>query len=164
MVSEVSRSRLFGASKVAADTTGVGWRVKDGTYESAAYRFSLRPADGWRLALGGELIRAFRATTKSEHSGPRRTVGELRALAETERAKRQTTEAARAKNAKAAADAARQRHLTKLAREHLRRNDYYYPHGQRAPGEVIQLIELQAAEHPAPQSKGERVVERRTRG
>ena len=54
--------------------------------------------------------------------------------------------------------------LTKLAHEHLRRNDYMYPHGQRAPRDVIELIELEAKRDPEPVSKGERVVEANTRG
>ncbi len=54
--------------------------------------------------------------------------------------------------------------LTKLAWEHLRRNDYTYPHGQRAPQNIIELIEVQAKEQPRPVSKGERVVEAHTRG
>jgi formate hydrogenlyase subunit 6/NADH:ubiquinone oxidoreductase subunit I len=59
--------------------------------------------------------------------------------------------------------------LTKLAHEHLRRNDYMYPHGQRAPQETIELIEVEAR-RDAPSgpsdsvSKGERVVEANTRG
>ncbi len=31
--------------------------------------------------------------------------------------------------------------LTRFAHEFLGRNDYAYPHGQRAPDETIQLIE-----------------------
>ena len=54
--------------------------------------------------------------------------------------------------------------LTKLAREHLRRNDFTYPHGQRAPKEYIELIALEAKAHPESVSKGERVVETRLRG
>ena len=54
--------------------------------------------------------------------------------------------------------------LTRLAHEHLRRNDYAYPHGQRAPQEVIELIELEARQHPDAYSKGERVVKANTRG
>lgn len=76
-----------------------------------------RAADEPDLALGGELLHAFRATTKAECSGARRTIGELRALADAQRAERQKADAARAKKAKAAADAARERHLTKLARD-----------------------------------------------
>jgi hypothetical protein len=76
-----------------------------------------RAADEPDLALGGELLRAFRATAKGERSGARRTVGELRALAETQRAEREKADAERAKQAKAASDAARQRHLAKLARD-----------------------------------------------
>jgi hypothetical protein len=76
-----------------------------------------RAADEPDLALGGELLRSFRATSKGERSGARRTVGELHALADTQRADREKAEAARAKKAKAAAEAARQRHLTALARD-----------------------------------------------
>jgi hypothetical protein len=73
-----------------------------------------RATDNPDLALGGELLRAFRATAQGERSGARRTVGTLRALAESQRAQREKAEAARATKAKAAADRARQRHLTKL--------------------------------------------------
>ncbi len=54
--------------------------------------------------------------------------------------------------------------LTSLAHEHLGRNDYQYPHGQRAPRDVIELIEIEARQRPASVSKGERVVEANTRG
>jgi len=74
-----------------------------------------RAADEPDLGLGGELLRAFRATTKGEESGARRTVGELRALAEAQRTEREKAEAVRAKKARDAAEAAHQRHLTKLA-------------------------------------------------
>lgn len=89
---------------------------------------SVKEKDAWLrraldepdLALGGELLRKFR-TTKGAHSGTRRTVGELRALAESQRADREKVQAARAKRAKATADVARdvarQRQLTKLARD-----------------------------------------------
>jgi hypothetical protein len=39
-----------------------------------------------------------------------------------------------------------------------------YPHGQRAPQDVIELIEVEAREHPESYSKGERVVKANTRG
>jgi hypothetical protein len=39
------------------ETAGIGWRVHEGAFESAAYRFSIRPPEGWRLALGRELER-----------------------------------------------------------------------------------------------------------
>src|SRR5690606_22274821 len=76
-----------------------------------------RAADDPELGLGGELLRAFRTTTKAEHHGTRRTVRELRTLAEAQRAQRQKAEAERARKTKAQADAARQRHLTRLARD-----------------------------------------------
>jgi hypothetical protein len=76
-----------------------------------------RAADDPDLALGGELLRAFRATTRAVRPGMLRTVGELRALAEAERAEREKAEAERARRTKAQADAARQQHLTNLARD-----------------------------------------------
>jgi hypothetical protein len=76
-----------------------------------------RAADDPELGLGGELLRAFRATTKAKRHGMRRTVGELRALAEAQRSERQKAQAERARKTKAEADAARQRYLTKLARD-----------------------------------------------
>lgn len=51
-----------------------------------------RAVDEPDLALGHELLRAFAATTKGERAGSPRTVGELRALAETQRAKREKEE------------------------------------------------------------------------
>jgi len=54
--------------------------------------------------------------------------------------------------------------LTRLAHEHLRRNGFTYPHGQQAPADVIQLIELEAKQQSGAVSKGERVVEASTRG
>jgi hypothetical protein len=75
-----------------------------------------RAVDEPELVLGGELLRAFRASAKRERPGARRTVGELRAIAAARREARENAAAARARRAKAAADAARQRHLTALAR------------------------------------------------
>lgn len=77
----------------------------------------LRAADQPELALGGELLRAYRATAQppQAQSGARRTVGELLALADELGAERERAEEARDAKAKAKADAARQRHLTKLA-------------------------------------------------
>jgi len=73
-----------------------------------------RAAEDPGLALGGELLRAFRTTVGSTRAGKRRTVAELRAGAGVQREK---AEAARSKKAKAAAEAARHRHLAKLARD-----------------------------------------------
>jgi len=69
------------------------------------------------LALGTELLRAYRATREPESVQNRRTVGELRVQAESQRAAREKAEAARAKRARAAAEAARNRQLAKLARD-----------------------------------------------
>ena len=54
--------------------------------------------------------------------------------------------------------------LTKLAHEHLSRNDYFYPHGQQAPNDLIQLIETDKRANPDAVSKGERVIEANLRG
>jgi NADH-quinone oxidoreductase subunit I len=54
--------------------------------------------------------------------------------------------------------------LTKLAHEHLARNDFTYPHGQQAPPDTIRLIQVEERADPAPVSKGERVVQANTRG
>jgi hypothetical protein len=76
-----------------------------------------RAADEPDLALGGELLRAFREAARDGRSDARRSIGELRGLAEAQRARRETAAAARAKKASAASAAARQRHLTKLGRD-----------------------------------------------
>ena len=98
------------------------------TDEAAPFRrwlmgLSIRDKDAWLnraaedpgLALGGELLRAFRTTVRSTRAGKRRTVAELRAGADVQRAQREKAEAARSKKAKAAAEAARHRHLAKLS-------------------------------------------------
>jgi hypothetical protein len=114
------------ADLVAAAASGSSAVTEDGApFRRWVAALSAREKDAWLrraaddpdLALGGELLRTFRATTKAERAGARRTVGELRALAKTQRAEREKAEAARAKKAKAAAEAARQRHLTKLAHD-----------------------------------------------
>ena len=97
------------------------------TDEAAPFRrwlmgLSIRDKDAWLkraaedpgLALGGELLRAFRTTVRSTRAGKRRTVGELRAGADVQRAQREKAEA-RSKKAKAAEESARHRHLAKLA-------------------------------------------------
>ncbi|MBN9166485.1 MAG: hypothetical protein BGO98_25570 [Myxococcales bacterium 68-20] len=69
------------------------------------------------LALGNELLRAFRAMRQTKASLPIRSVAELRAQADALRAAREQAAVARARKAKAAAEAARQRHLSKLAND-----------------------------------------------
>lgn len=116
----------IGVDLVAAAACGSAAATEDGVpFRRWLTALSAKEKDAWLrraadeadLALGGELLRAFRATTKGERTGGRRTVGELRALAEAQRADREIADAARAKKAKAATAAARQRHLTKLARD-----------------------------------------------
>jgi hypothetical protein len=76
-----------------------------------------RAANEPDLALGGELLRTFRAAAKGDRGRARRTVGELRALAAAQRTDRENAEATRASKARAAAAAARKRHLTALGRD-----------------------------------------------
>jgi len=110
---------------LAVAASGSAAVTDDGALQRWVAALSGKEKDAWLrraveqpdLALGGELLRAFRAASRDERSGTRRTVGELWALVETQRAKRKEAEAAREKRAKVAADAARQRHLTQLARD-----------------------------------------------
>ncbi len=64
--------------------------------------------------LGGELRRTFSQTRSPTGGGKRRTVGELRARAETRRSERENAQAVRATKAREAAGKARQRRLDKL--------------------------------------------------
>ncbi len=73
---------------------------------------SVREKDAWlrraavdtELALGSELLREFRATKTLKRSGARRSVAELRAIAETQRATREHAKTERAKKAAKAAE------------------------------------------------------------
>ncbi len=75
-----------------------------------------RAVDEPELPLGGELLRAFRASRRAP-AGAHRSVGELRALVDETRARRERADAARMKRAAAAAERARGRRLDKLARD-----------------------------------------------
>jgi hypothetical protein len=85
--------------------------------EGAKDAWLRRAADEPDLALGGELLRSFRAAGSGARRGASRTVAELRALAEEERAERENAEAARAKKARLAAERERERRLTTLGRD-----------------------------------------------
>lgn len=103
-----------GSARVTDDRTPLrrwlaGLSVKD---KDAWLR---RAVDDPDLALGGELLRAFRAMKGAACSGAPRTVGALRELAEIKRMDRERAKAARVKKAKAAANAAREKRLAKLA-------------------------------------------------
>jgi hypothetical protein len=76
----------------------------------------LRALDDPDLALGGELVRAFRAESKSTNAVGKRTVAELRAAAEEQRGLRERAEAERAAKAKKAAETARNKRLDALAK------------------------------------------------
>lgn len=75
-----------------------------------------RAADEPDLALGGELRRAFQMTVKRVSTSGRRTVGELRALAEAQRAKPKRKRAVRESKAKAASGAQRLRRRAQSAK------------------------------------------------
>ncbi len=67
------------------------------------------------LALGGEMLRAFRAEAKTAHGGRRRTVAELLANVGAHRERRERAEAERAAKATKAAETARNERLNGLA-------------------------------------------------
>lgn len=94
----------------------------------ALYRWALgltpRAKDEWLrraiddpdLALGGDMLRAFRAETKSARASGQRTVAELRAAVEKHRGLRERAEAERGARAKKTAEAARRKRLDALAK------------------------------------------------
>jgi len=45
------------------DFRGVGWRVRDGIWESASYGLAWKPCDGMHVATGAELVHASSAAT-----------------------------------------------------------------------------------------------------
>ena len=67
------------------------------------------------LALGGELLRAFRRENEVGPGAERRTVRELRAAAEVRRRAREQVEAARLAKARRVAEAAREKRLVALS-------------------------------------------------
>lgn len=77
----------------------------------------LRAADAPDLALGGELLRTFRAEKGPGAASARRTVRELQALAEAQQGMREKAEATRAKKARDAARKRLQRRVDELGRD-----------------------------------------------
>jgi hypothetical protein len=75
-----------------------------------------RAIDDPDLALGSELVRAFRAEAKPGRAARRRTVAELLARVEAHREKRERAELDRAAKAKRAAEAARTKRLDGLSK------------------------------------------------
>lgn len=75
-----------------------------------------RAIDDPELALGGEMLRAFRAETKVARTAGRRTVAELRAAVAKHRGLRERAEAEHVAKAKRAAEAARKKRLDALAK------------------------------------------------
>ena len=74
-----------------------------------------RATDDPDLALGGEMLRAFRAKAKPVRVTGRRTVAQLLTAAERRREQRERAETARARKANKAAEAARTKRLNVLA-------------------------------------------------
>ena len=114
------------ADLISAAAEGSGQASDDRT---ALLRWALalapRAKDDWlrraiddpELALGGELLRAFRAKAKPARGlAGRRTVAQLLAAAETHRRQRERAEIARTEKAKRAAEAARTKRLDALAK------------------------------------------------
>ncbi|MFP2897855.1 hypothetical protein [Corallococcus sp. 4LFB] len=77
----------------------------------------LRAVDDPDLALGGELLRTFRAAQGPGAASARRTARELQILAETQQGMREKAEATRAKKARDAAEKKLQRKLDALERD-----------------------------------------------
>ncbi|WP_394843468.1 hypothetical protein LZC95_41280 [Pendulispora brunnea] len=75
----------------------------------------LRAASDPNLALGGELLRAFRGNAKPAQKVGRRTVADLLVKAEAHRERRERTQAQRAAKAQRAAETARTKRLDRLA-------------------------------------------------
>jgi hypothetical protein len=106
---------LDAAAAASRAATGDGKELR-----SWVSRLSPEAKDRWleravaepELALGGELLRAFRKEKKVEPGPDRRTVRELRAAAEVRREAREQVEAVRAEKSRRAAEAARSRRLT----------------------------------------------------
>lgn len=111
---------------VAAAVSGSTASTEDGEpFRRWLALLSAKEKDAWLaravdepdLALGAELLCAFRATARADRARSRRTAGELRGLTEMQRAKRETVEAARAQQVEEAAERRRRRRLTTLGRD-----------------------------------------------
>jgi hypothetical protein len=122
----VALDRPLNIDLVAAAASGNAVSADDGeSFRRWVVRLPAKDKDAWlrraadapAVALGSELLRVIRATEKREQAGARRTVAELRAVAETRRDAREQVEAVRSKKVKEAAERKRQRRLTKLGRD-----------------------------------------------
>jgi hypothetical protein len=109
---------------VAAAAGGSATEIDDGpAVRRWALGLTARAKDTWILraidepdvALGGEILRAYRAETMPVRRSGGRTVADLRAAAERRRARRERAAAERARKAKKAAEDARDERLDTLA-------------------------------------------------
>lgn len=59
------------SQRAVADTYGVGWRIRDGVFESAVSGLRIEPPDGWRLVVRRELWQSSdEAEVGLAHVGP----------------------------------------------------------------------------------------------
>jgi hypothetical protein len=123
-------------SAAVPDERAALWRWVAGMTISAKEAWLRQAVDDPDLALGGELMRAFRGhvkPAKTSKISKRRTVGELRAAAEELSAKREQAELAREAKAKRAKEVARGKKLDALAKR-----------GEAAWTDLEQLVERSA--------------------
>lgn len=80
-------------------------------------KWLLRAVQEPELALGAEMLRVFRATTREAKKGSARTVADLHALAEKQREARAEAQRVRKKKAQQAAEREKRRRLDELARD-----------------------------------------------
>ena len=127
-----------GASATAVDDRKPFQRWVKGLSAKEKEAWLRRAADAPDLALGGELLRVFSATSKGQHVDPHRTVAELRALAVARRVGRERTSAARAKPATSrAAKKARQKPAGNDLTTNRKRRDRNTWMTLRSPGHSI---------------------------
>lgn len=120
-------------SSAVPDERAALWRWVAGMTISEKEAWLRQAVDDPDLALGGELLRAFRGHVKPAKTTKRRTVGELRAAAQERREERERAELALATKAKRAAEVASRKKLNVLAKR-----------GEAAWTDLEQLVERSA--------------------
>lgn len=57
--------------RATRDQDGIGWRVREGAFESGAYRLRVKPPEGWRVVVASELLQMNDdAEVGLAHAGP----------------------------------------------------------------------------------------------
>ena len=120
-------------SAAVPDERAALWRWVAGRTMPEKDAWLRQAVDDPELALGGELLRAFRGHLEPVKASKRRTVGELRAAAEERREEREQAELARAAKAKRAAEVAHRKKLDALAKR-----------GEAAWADLERLVERSA--------------------